>query len=531
MPDHPSGTITFLFTDVQGSTGLWEHQRAWMEQAHARHEAILRAAIAAQGGWAYKQIGDAFQAAFATADAALAAAVAAQRALAAEPWGEPGPLTVRMALHTGTAEERADDYVGPLLNRVARLLNAGHGGQILLTGVTAALVRDALPPDLALEDCGARRLKDLIVPEHVWQVTGAGLPDGFPPLRTLDAQPNNLPPQPTAFIGREVQLAAVDGLLRRSDVRLVTLTGPGGTGKTRLALQAAADLLDAFPHGCWLVELAALADSAPRARNHSRHLRAAVGRRPDLRRRPGELPARPPPVVGARQLRAGAAGGRSGRPAVARRARAESAGHQPRSAPPLRRDRVRRAPAGRARARRHGPLQRRARRPGRPRPGGGAEPVRGGAPLHRARRRRQGRLRRDECHRPGRRRESACGSTGCRWPSSSPPRGSSSSRRRPCSRGSTAGWPCSPAGRATCRRASRHCARPSPGATTCSTPRNNSSSAALRSFREAPPWRRCGGRRGRRRARRGHGAGRPQPAAAAGGARRCAAVLDAGDDP
>src|SRR6476469_5497569 len=142
MVTTPTGTVTFLFTDVEGSTARWERHGAWMATAHARQEALLREAIAARGGWAYKQIGDAFQAAFQTAPAALAAAVAAQQALAAEAWGAPGPLRVRMALHSGVAEERADDYVGPLLNRVARLLAAGHGGQILLTAAAYELARD-----------------------------------------------------------------------------------------------------------------------------------------------------------------------------------------------------------------------------------------------------------------------------------------------------------------------------------------------------------------------------------------------------
>ena len=262
MAAHPTGTVTFLFTDVEASTQRWEQHPAWMAAAHARHEAILQDAIAAHGGWAYKQIGDAFQAAFQTAPAALAAAVAAQQALAAEAWGDPGPLAIRMALHTGTAEERPDDYVGPLLNRVARLMSAGHGGQILLTATTYELVRDSLPDGVALRDLGERRLKDLTRPEHVWQVAADGLPADFPPLKTLDARPNNLPAQPNAFIGREAQMAEALALLRRPDVRLLTLIGPGGTGKTRLALQVAADLLDDFADGVWFVDLSALVDPA-----------------------------------------------------------------------------------------------------------------------------------------------------------------------------------------------------------------------------------------------------------------------------
>jgi predicted ATPase/class 3 adenylate cyclase/DNA-binding CsgD family transcriptional regulator len=262
MPNTPTGTITFLFTDVEGSTQLWERHTAWMGAAHARHEAILREAITAQGGWAYKQIGDAFQAAFQTAPAALAGAVLAQRALAAEPWGDPGPLRVRMALHTGAVGERRDDYVGPLLNRAARLLSAGHGGQILLSAATYELVRDNLPPGVELRDLGERRLKDLVRSERIWQPVVAGLPADFPPLRTLDTRPNNLPAQPNAFIGREEQVAAVIALLRRPDVRLLTLTGPGGAGKTRLGLHVAADLVDAFADGVFFVSLAAIRDPA-----------------------------------------------------------------------------------------------------------------------------------------------------------------------------------------------------------------------------------------------------------------------------
>src|SRR5690242_13320522 len=194
MQTRPTGTVTFLFTDIEASTRRWEAHPDLMPAAFARQEAILREAIAVHGGWAYKQIGDAFQAAFQTAPAGLAAAVAAQRALAAEPWPEAtGPLGVRMALHTGVAEERPDDYVGPPLYRVHRLLSAGHGGQILLTATTYELVRDSLWEGIALRDLGTHRLKDLIRPEHIWQIIIGGLPDTFPPLKTLDARPHNLP--------------------------------------------------------------------------------------------------------------------------------------------------------------------------------------------------------------------------------------------------------------------------------------------------------------------------------------------------
>ena len=256
MPDLPTGTVTFLFTDIEGSTKLWEQQAPVMQQAFQRQEAILRAAIAAHGGYAYKMIGDAFQAAFQTAPAALAASLDAQRALNNEGWGPIGPIRVRMALHTGAVEERGDDYVGPLLNRVARLLSTGHGGQILLTATTRELVRDILPPDVSLRELGEHRLKDLVRPEHVFQVVAPDLHADFPPLKSVDTHPNNLPVQATPLIGREQAVATLRDLLLRPGVRLVTLTGPGGTGKTRLGLQVAAELLDHFEHGVYFVNLA-----------------------------------------------------------------------------------------------------------------------------------------------------------------------------------------------------------------------------------------------------------------------------------
>ena len=254
----PTGTVTFLFTDIEHSTQLWEEQPGWMPHAFARQEAVIRAAVAAHDGVVYKMIGDAFQVAFATAPAALAAACDAQHALAAEDWGGPGPLRVRMALHTGVTEERADDYVGPALNRVARLLALAAGGQVLLTQATYELVRDHLPPDARLLDLGAHRLKDLVRPEQVYQLVTPRLPASTQPLPSLDAFPHNLPLQVTSFIGREKEIAAVKRLLLAE--RCVTLTGPGGTGKTRLSLQLGAELLELFPDGVWLVELVALSD-------------------------------------------------------------------------------------------------------------------------------------------------------------------------------------------------------------------------------------------------------------------------------
>jgi predicted ATPase/class 3 adenylate cyclase len=260
MPPRPTGTVTFLFTDIEGSTRLWEQQGATLWPAFIRHEAVVRAQCAAHGGWVYKQVGDGFQVAFQTAPAALTAAVAIQRAFQAEEWGTTDPLRVRMALHSGVTEERADDYVGPLLNRLGRLLAAAYGGQILLSAATHALVQDNLPAGVTLRDLGERRLRDLICTEHVWQVVAAGLPADFPPLRTLDARTNNLPFPPTALIGREGALAGLATLLHRPAVRLITLIGPGGIGKTRLALQVAADLLHEFRHGAAFISLASIRD-------------------------------------------------------------------------------------------------------------------------------------------------------------------------------------------------------------------------------------------------------------------------------
>ena len=265
MNERPTGTVTFLFTDIEGSTQLWERHPQWMAGAHVRQEVLLRAAFAAHGGYPYKMIGDAFQVAFATAPAALAAAADAQRALAAEPWGGSAAIRARMALHTGETEERGDDYVGPLLNRVARLMSAAHGGQVLVSQATAELVRERLPAGLSLRDLGERRLRDLSRPERVHQLVVDGLASDFPPLRTLDALPNNLPLMLTHFIGRERPLAEVAKLL--ASARLVTLTGPGGAGKTRLSLQLAGEVMERFEHGVWFVELAPHADAeeVPRA--------------------------------------------------------------------------------------------------------------------------------------------------------------------------------------------------------------------------------------------------------------------------
>jgi predicted ATPase/class 3 adenylate cyclase len=256
----PTGTVTFLFTDIEGSTRLWEQDSSAMQVALARHDEVLRSAIESNGGHVFKTVGDAFCCAFPTAPDALKAGLEAQRRLLSSAWDQTGPLMVRMALHTGAAQERDGDYFGPPLNRVARLLSAAHGGQVLLSLPTQELVRDQLPGETALRDLGERRLKDLFRPERVFQLTAPDLPSEFPPLRTLEDHPNNLPLQPTTLVGREREVAEVIQRLLASETRLLTLTGPGGTGKTRLALQAAAELLEEFDDGTFFVSLAALTD-------------------------------------------------------------------------------------------------------------------------------------------------------------------------------------------------------------------------------------------------------------------------------
>ncbi len=253
----PSGTVTFAFTDIEGSTKRWEGDRAAMEHAVRAHDAAMRAAIAAHGGYVFKTIGDAFCAAFARPEDAVSAMYDAQRALCAEDFSAVDGLRVRVAIHTGTADERDRDYFGPAVNRVARLLAIAHGGQVLVSGVTSELVRGSLPPQAGLRDLGEHRLKDLSRPERVYQLTGPELAADFPPLRSLGSRPNNLPVRLTSFVGREREVEEIAALV--AGHRLVTLVGSGGIGKTRTSLQVAEHLPDDFADGIWFVELAPLA--------------------------------------------------------------------------------------------------------------------------------------------------------------------------------------------------------------------------------------------------------------------------------
>jgi predicted ATPase/class 3 adenylate cyclase len=262
----PTGTVTFLFTDIEGSTRLWQQHPEPMKQALLRHHALLQQSIQSSNGYVFQIVGDAFCAAFHTAAEGVAAAFAAQRALAAEPWGETGPIRVRMALHTGTAdlhpgEHKAGEYMSGLtLSHAARLLSVAYGGQILVSNATQELVRNDLPSLMELRNLGLHRLRDLTRAEHIYQVIAQGLPDRFPALRSLEVVPNNLPRQLTTFIGREREIAEAKRLL--AETHLLTITGLGGSGKTRLSLEIGARLLTEYPDGVWLVEFAPLADPA-----------------------------------------------------------------------------------------------------------------------------------------------------------------------------------------------------------------------------------------------------------------------------
>jgi predicted ATPase/class 3 adenylate cyclase len=262
----PTGTVTFLFTDIEGSTRLSQQYPDAMPALLARHDQILRATIEAHNGFVFQIIGDSFSAAFYSASEALSAALAAQRSLYQEAWS-PAPIKVRMGVHTGTAQADVDADSGEIrysgyttLALTQRIMAAGHGGQILLSRITHELTRDNLPSQAQLMNMGECTLKDILHPEQLYQLTATGLPSTFPPLKTLESFNHNLPTQLTSFIGREKEIAELKKLIAEN--RLITLTGSGGAGKTRLALRVAADLLSAFASGIWFVELAPLADPA-----------------------------------------------------------------------------------------------------------------------------------------------------------------------------------------------------------------------------------------------------------------------------
>jgi len=255
----PTGTVSFLYTDIEGSTQLWKQNRLAMAAAHARHDQILRESIESSNGYVFQVVGDAFCAAFQTAADAVRAAMQSQIELDAENWGET-PIRVRMGIHTGNAEIQEDGYYSGFvtLSHVQRLMSVAHGGQVLLSFTTYQLVQDELPENVELRDMGQRQLKDWSRPEHIFQLVISGLQADFPPLSTPESFPHNLPIQLTSFIGREHEKTEIKALLKSA--RLITLTGSGGTGKTRLALEVGAEELSSFTNGVWLIELAPLAD-------------------------------------------------------------------------------------------------------------------------------------------------------------------------------------------------------------------------------------------------------------------------------
>ena len=278
MSDLPTGTVTFLFTDLEASTRLWQEHPDAMQGALARHDEIVREAIEASGGCVVKTTGDGFHAVFATAHDAVLGAIDAQRAIEAETWDQIGAFRVRMGLHTGEAGQRDGDYYGQSLNRAARLMSAAHGGQLVCSQATAELVRDDLEQGIDLVDLGEHRLRDLSRSEHVYQLRVAGLSGEFPPLRSLDAYPSNLPSALSSFVGREDQIRQLLDDLDHND--LVTLTGVGGVGKTRLAVQACAEVLPHFADGAWFVDLAPVREGD--------QIVAAVATVLGVKERPGE---------------------------------------------------------------------------------------------------------------------------------------------------------------------------------------------------------------------------------------------------
>jgi predicted ATPase/class 3 adenylate cyclase len=280
MRELPTGTVTFLFTDIEGSTRLLQELGPDYSRVQTDHMRIMREAIAEGGGQEIRTEGDAFFAVFPTATGAVLATVRAQRAMHNHPWSHGRALRVRIGVHTGEGRLGGDDYLGIDVNRAARIAAAGHGGQVLLSEATRTLVRDSLPEGVAVRDLGAHRLKDLAEPEHLYDLRIDGLLAEFPPLKSLET-PTNLPAELTSFVGRERELETVKRLL--ASIRLLTLTGPGGSGKTRLALRAASDLLDRFPDGVFFVELASISDPNLVPSEIASALRTGeLGRRPVL---------------------------------------------------------------------------------------------------------------------------------------------------------------------------------------------------------------------------------------------------------
>ncbi len=262
LHDLPTGTVTLLFTDMEGSTRLLQQLGDLYTSVLAECRQVLRSVFQEWNGHEVDTQGDAFFVVFARATDAVLAAADAQRALANHLWPKDAAVRVRMGMHTGEPSRTAEGYVGIDVHRAARIMSAAHGGQVLLSSTTCNLVEQDLPDDVSLRDLGEHRLKDLGRPRRLFQLVSSGLLADFPRVRTLDTYQNNLPIQLTPFIGREQELTTVQDLLRREDVRLLSLTGPGGAGKTRLGLQVAAELSDRFAGGVFFVNLAPISDAA-----------------------------------------------------------------------------------------------------------------------------------------------------------------------------------------------------------------------------------------------------------------------------
>jgi predicted ATPase/class 3 adenylate cyclase len=260
MAELPTGTVTFLFTDIEGSTRLLQQLGDGYRAVRDAHAAIVRRAIAEGDGVEVSTEGDSFFAVFPAPAGGLRAAVAAQRGLAGHEWPPDGAVRVRMGLHTGEGVLGGEDYIGIDVNRAARIADAAHGGQVIVSAATRPLVERSLPNGTTLRDLGEHRLKDIVHPERLSDLQVDGLPSDFPPPRTLDARPNNLPAQLTSFVGREKETAEVGRLL--FGTRLLTLTGAGGSGKTRLALQAASSCLTRYRDGVFFVDLSSVQDPA-----------------------------------------------------------------------------------------------------------------------------------------------------------------------------------------------------------------------------------------------------------------------------
>lgn len=259
MAELRSGTVTFLFTDIEGSTKLWEKNPEEMKAALAKHDSLLRSIFLMHNGQVVKTTGDGFHAVFTTATDAVQAAIHSQQAIQKDTW-DGVTIKVRMGIHTGEAEIRENDYFGQTLNLASRIMSAGHGGQILLSETTMQVAQKHLPGNVSFLDLGQHYFKGLSKAEKVFQATSPDLEQDFPALKSLTYATNNLPAQLTSFIGREKEVEQIKKRLEKS--RLVTLTGSGGVGKTRLSIQVASELLNEYPNGVWVVELAPITDPA-----------------------------------------------------------------------------------------------------------------------------------------------------------------------------------------------------------------------------------------------------------------------------